>query len=165
MLLSICVAVSNLKPVLQPIIEAAMSQWSSWPTGMVGNIKQGQDQDIKWCQQCQDQDGGLGQSQGGAGGSQWRTHSQWKWGGQSQDQADGDGGEKDPERLETVPKLGSTSWKAIKKMEEEMAAKQHELHLQELEVIRQQALQGQLQASREQELFQAQKIFSGRLNC
>ena len=136
MLLSICVAVSNLKPVLQPIIEAAMSQWSSWPTGMVG--------DIKWCQQCQDQDGGLGQSQGGAGGSQWRTHSQWKWGGQSQDQADGDGGEKDPERLETVPKLGSTSWKAIKKME---------------------ALQGQLQASREQELFQAQKIFSGRLNC
>ena len=46
-----------------------------------------------------------------------------------------------------------------------MAAKQHELHLQELEVIRQQALQGQLQASREQELFQAQQFFSGRLNC
>ena len=73
---------------------------------------------------------------------------------------DGKGkGKGDPERLEAVPKLGSTSWKAIKKMEEEMAAKQHELDLQEVEVIRQQALQGQLQASREQELFQAQQIF------
>ena len=42
-------------------------------------------------------------------------------------------------------------------MEKEMAAKHHELHLQELGIIRQQALQGQLQASREQELFQAKQ--------